>query len=809
MRNLRKFCIFLLFTALFGVLAYSLFRAPLLDMADNLRQGTGRRSYVQAVIGEDGGVYGLMKRGEGRYALVSDKDGKKRQSELSGLPEDYEPDTLFIAHNGAVLFSVYERADAKLSSFRLYCAQDGENFTLLLEKPLEGCNAPAQRQSALIAGLRETDGEVRFVLLVEGKGEGFTFDTAQAQGLVSDGAMDKAAVSALEDGELAAKDAAWDLADINDLDPAEITCLTVTPDGGALALTSSGRLYALNANGVQDMTSSLYRTVWQSALILLGVVLAVLMAASCCYYLVCEVNRLYFPRVLRTFLTLALLADVAVSAALFYFIAPAYRTEMRANAENALLMSAREIAAKETPDLAAAADALAAADPSLWDTALILADKDAAGEYKALSVSADGIEGQTLRTLGLGEVAKLADEKGEGAYTALRGGETYSCAYTRSGNGVLTLSVNARLREAAVTEELTRIAYLLYGTAGLCVLLATLSMGGTVRGVRRVIKGMDILARGNGSVRVVQHSGDEVEALSSAFNDMSAALQRAEKSAATEKDSYMRFLPQQLITYLGVANLNQVGKSTSASHTMAMMTVSLRFARMVYESKTQELFDNINEIFERIGAKVTQNDGAIYNFTYDGFDAVFEKGPEAAVSAAVAIRQEILELNAEREAHGAAQVTLRIAIDHGTAMMGVVGDQFHMVPTVVSACLNTAKRLVELAHTLDANILCTGSVAEGAKKYGIRYVGKGRDGTALIRVYEIYDGDAYEVRAAKKSMRDKFSAALYAFYAGNFSDAKRMFIDLSRRQGLDGPARHYLYLADKFERQQPEEISLN
>lgn len=807
MKNLRKFCTFILFTAFFGVLAFSLLHEPLLDMAANLRDGTGRRSFAQAVMGGDGGIYALLKQGDGNYALVSHLGSVKRQRDIIGLPADYEPDALFITQSGRVLLSAYERTGAALSSLGLYASEDGEAFALLLTRPVTGESVPAQRESVRIAGMRETGGAVRFALIDHGRGEGYTFDAAQGQGLISEGAVGPAALSGLDGEAQAALAGAWALVDAAGLPSAGVAGLSLMPGGGALALTGDGRLYALDANGTRDVSASLYRTVWKSALILLGVVLAVLFAASGCYYLVCEVNGLYFPRVLRTLMTLALLAVIVVSAAVFGFVEPAYRREARISAENALQLRARELAAQEAPDLAAAAKELAAVDPTLGDTLLVLAGQNEAGEYVARSASVARFTGQSLRAIGV--EAALAVEKGTGSHTLRRGGETYYYAYTKTDDGVLILRANGRLREAAATAGLWRMAFLLYGTAGLVVLLAALSMSGMTRGVRRVTKGLDILARGNMSVRVVQHSGDEAEALARAFNDMSAAMQRFDGDSSAEKDSYMRFLPQQLITYLGVANLAQVGKSTSASHTMAMMTVSLRFARAVYESETQALFDNINEIFERIGAKVTQNAGAIYNFTYDGFDAVFENGPSAAMGAAVAIRQEILELNAEREANGSSQVSLRIAIDYGTAMMGIVGDQFHMVPTVVSACLNTARRLVELAYTLDANILCTGSVAEGAKEYGLRYVGKARDGTALIRVYEVYDGDAYEVRAAKKSMRDKFSAALYAFYAGDFSHAKREFIDISRRQGLDGPARHYLYLADRFEGQLPEEISLN
>ena len=179
------------------------------------------------------------------------------------------------------------------------------------------------------------------------------------------------------------------------------------------------------------------------------------------------------------------------------------------------------------------------------------------------------------------------------------------------------------------------------------------------------------------------------------------------------------------------------------------------------------------------------------------------------MGAAVEVRQALLELNAQREARGDAPVELRVALDHGVAMMGVVGDEDRVVPTVVSACLNTARKLVELAQVLDANILCTMVVADAAKDYNLRYIGKSRDGDSVIRVYEIFDGDPYGMRLAKESARASFSAGIYALYSGDYAQAKRLFMEIARQQGEDGVARHYLYLADRFEKQPPDWIGLN
>mgnify|MGYP000491333365 FL=1 len=221
-----------------------------------------------------------------------------------------------------------------------------------------------------------------------------------------------------------------------------------------------------------------------------------------------------------------------------------------------------------------------------------------------------------------------------------------------------------------------------------------------------------------------------MEALAAAFNDLSGALEEKKENAALAGNAYMRFVPRRLVALLGVSNIEQVDKDTSVSQEIAMMVVRFRFPEAAYQQDAQTLFDNINEVFAHIAGAVSGAGGTIYNFTHDGFDAVFESGPQAAVGAAVEVRQALLELNAQREARGDAPVELRVALDHGVAMMGVVGDEDRVVPTVVSACLNTARKLVELAQVLDANILCTMVVADAAKDYNLRYIARAGMGTA-------------------------------------------------------------------------------
>ncbi len=819
MRNLRKFSVFLLFIAVFGVLLYSLFPAALGDMAENLRSGGGTRTFIQAVQGADGVAYALEAEPGGGYTLYgTSAEGRVSTQSLSaGLPQDFSVEQIYVAKNGCILLGLYERAGVELTRYALYAGLPEQPFQLLLEAPLSGTTADQRRASAGLLYVT-ADGElVELAVLQEGEYAAYTFDPAQGQGLVAAGALGEEEVQAAQAANEAAREQAGQAVALAGLPGASIAWLAPDGNGGALALLyESGQmlLSVSSQGGHTDLSAGLYRTPWQSGLVLALLVAGVLFLSYGFYYLVCEYQKLYFPLVVKNLLWLGLAGYVALSATLLFAIGPRYRAGAEENILAGLEAQAAQVTAEDSAGLTQAAQALAQADEAYGDCTFLRLGPGADGTYEVLASSGPEAAGTALQTPGflpgVAEQLALAREKGQYAGHATSGGIGYYYAVClKAEGGALYVRVQDKALEQAIQGGILELALYAYGAVALVVVLSLLAIGEVALGARRVTRGVDLLAAGAPQVRVEHHTGDEMEALAAAFNDLSGALEEKKENAALAGNAYMRFVPRRLVALLGVSNIEQVDKDTSVSQEIAMMVVRFRFPEAAYQQDAQTLFDNINEVFAHIAGAVSGGGGTIYNFTHDGFDAVFESGPQAAVGAAVEVRQALLELNAQREARGDAPVELRVALDHGVAMMGVVGDEDRVVPTVVSACLNTARKLVELAQVLDANILCTMVVADAAKDYNLRYIGKSRDGDSVIRVYEIFDGDPYGMRLAKESARASFSAGIYALYSGDYAQAKRLFMEIARQQGEDGVARHYLYLADRFEKQAPDWIGLN
>jgi hypothetical protein len=328
-------------------------------------------------------------------------------------------------------------------------------------------------------------------------------------------------------------------------------------------------------------------------------------------------------------------------------------------------------------------------------------------------------------------------------------------------------------------------------------LAALFILGAARRAVKRAAAVIREITAG-GSTRLNQFSGDELQTLALAVNSFAKEYAKSTQGARRRDESYIKFVPRQLVQLMGVESIGDVNRHTALARVMAVLAVRFKLPD-AHGNDAETLFAQVNEVITRSTEFVHKNDGVIYNFYHDGYEAVFSGTAADAVSAAVAMRQDMQTFNKEREENGELPVELHTAVDKGEVMLGVIGDESRLTPAAVSACLNSARHLAKLAEQLDSGILCTMDVALETESYAQRYIGK-HAGADSKRVYEIFDGDLLEARAAKEKTRVQFAEGVYLLYARDFSGARRIFMDIIRLSAADGVSRFYLFLADGLEK---------
>lgn len=843
------------------------------DCVSVLRSGSASDSCVLAEVSDSGDIYVLGRDEDGYYLVCGDQSGARqsRYRLADGLlPENCRTAALYPDSDSVFYLAVYKLDEAgNAVDLQLYRISDqGKTAELLLRQDCQGETVPEQMNSARVTGFSRTDGVVSFVLVTEESAVVYSVNgdtgllegtseqgqTVQASLALSDGrlllssgatvsvadednayagegqrfsafrqsgteiyALDSAGL-AVYYGDVTALDELSFVASLekNDYDLNDCTSIALTPDGAVVLLMEGNTLLLDTGSGVEDISTLLHQSRLPCALFLVGLALAVLALAFVLWYVISAWQGHQIPLLLRWGALLVAVAVLCVSALLRWSLLPNSEAEAAQDAQTMtssvleLTLQSYEMDDETLPE--ALAGSMAAAESCAYlDTLVSVYEAQDNAAWRLTADNAGTLAGNSaLLTADFDRAAAaLAKQTGQAVDTVWRDGQTRYCSYYYQDGLLLVVSVGGGQLLDGAAEEYQRLATQLWSIVALLLALALAVLAWISICLRKVTNGVEALTNGQTDVRISLHTGDEIEGLSIALNGLADTMAEVQDRQNRLSHAYMRFVPERVLSLLGKQTLDDVDKQTFVSRKMSAMTVWFTFPPSVYERSGRELFDNLNEVIECTAPIVAQKGGTVFNFAYDGYDAVFDGSPAEAVSTAVAVQQKILNMNRERELAGKPQITLRIALDEGNMMLGMVGDENQIEPTAISSSFTVAKRLISLCGELDANILCTEPVAAAADAYGSRYMGKYVDGGDEIRTYEIYDGDPYEVRQTKSQTGKRFSEGVYLLYSRDFSAAKRIFLELVRHNTGDGGARYYLYLADELEKHPEREINLN
>lgn len=637
-----------------------------------------------------------------------------------------------------------------------------------------------------------------------------------------------------------------DLTDVPD-----VTDLNVSEDGTVTLLRDGKTLDVLENDVLRDESTFLYRQRWLSILMLAGILLAVLVVAAFPWYFLWEEQKMRVSLLLRQGVAAAAVLVILTASVTQWIVQPWFQRSAAAQAERYLSGVSTEHAGsridgseqegleilalfQDTSDsllqsLMHPDDSGVTGEGSSGTSADVSAPADSAaasgetseaetGETEepvypiySVQLDTDTILPVLFRGSAFRQAARTALEEGTAFVTCTMAGTVRCVLFTRTEeNWLRVVSVpEAGFLAEAETEQLQVVlfcwAVALFAWIMILVILATLLWR-----LHRVTTGLDALQGGYAHVEVVDRAGDEITATAESLNSLAKnGMQRGH--AAT---GYERFLPDQIIHLLGVTTVEEITKQTFHARKMITMHVSFFFTDDTgedesREGRSRELFNSINEVMERVSSIILERGGTIFSLASESFQALFDANSTSAVGAAVAVRQEIIDLNQMRQERHQPVVCLHIALDTGEVMLGVVGNDTQMQVTAISTGFNTTQILTSLFSRFEANILCTERMVHLTEGYGVRYIGKTKDGTELLRVYEIFDGDDYAVRQGKAWMSAQFASGIYTIYSGEYVDAKRIFMEIVRQNSGDGVARFYLYLADRFEKEPPEVVSLD
>ncbi|MDX1960540.1 MAG: 7TM diverse intracellular signaling domain-containing protein [Leptospiraceae bacterium] len=198
-----------------------------------------------------------------------------------------------------------------------------------------------------------------------------------------------------------------------------------------------------------------------------------------------------------------------------------------------------------------------------------------------------------------------------------------------------------------------------------------------------------------------------------------ALIAKQEESIATQKElitSYARFVPEQLLTFLGKDIITKVGLGDSIQKDMTILFSDIRAFTSISETLSpSENFGFINSYLETMGPIIRKHNGFIDKYIGDAIMALFPQKPSDAIDASIEMLEELHKLNVRRKAKGFIPISIGIGIHTGSQMLGIIGEKERMEGTVISDVVNTASRLEGLTKAYSTALLISEDVLKGVE----------------------------------------------------------------------------------------------
>ena len=357
--------------------------------------------------------------------------------------------------------------------------------------------------------------------------------------------------------------------------------------------------------------------------------------------------------------------------------------------------------------------------------------------------------------------------------------------------GLNILDQNISAMTATVTNYMRLIGLLL-------VLLVIVVEYFNVFNVRKLKTGVDKIGAGDYGIELDVHSGDEIEDLSDSISALSLNILNTTMSLNKLNASYYRFVPQKFLEILGETHIENVGKQSYVyKENTVLLFIRFRFLTSMGE-KSEEIFANINDVFEKIVPVVSESEGTVYNFLPDGFNAGFEGTPEEVLQAAFRIREVSGALNQQRKRKGKGQVDIRIYITRGNIMLGFIGDEKRMEPAAISHEAQKADPIMRICYDSGIYIACTKEIQDELpdNDYRSRKIGDVMIEKETVQIYDLYDSDPYSLLKVKEVHSDRFGLGVNLFSKGDYAKARNMFMDIIKYSSQDEAARNYMYISE-------------
>ncbi|MGE5209120.1 MAG: CHASE2 domain-containing protein [Alphaproteobacteria bacterium] len=239
------------------------------------------------------------------------------------------------------------------------------------------------------------------------------------------------------------------------------------------------------------------------------------------------------------------------------------------------------------------------------------------------------------------------------------------------------------------------------------------------------------------------------------------------------------------------------------------------FTTLAEKANPEALVTQLNEYLSRMTSVIFSNGGTLDKFIGDAIMAVWGnvrslgtvQDAKNCALAALGMRRELGKLNQNWREQGRMGLGMGMGMNHGEVIVGNIGSQDRMDPTVIGDAVNLASRLEALTRTYGVDLLVGESAAELVRdEIYLRSVArvqvKGK--TKPVDVFTFVGARGEEINSEFLKWLETYEEAIGKFRARDFTDAKILFSRFLEFYPDDFLAKMYLQRALEYEQAPPD-----
>jgi adenylate cyclase len=240
------------------------------------------------------------------------------------------------------------------------------------------------------------------------------------------------------------------------------------------------------------------------------------------------------------------------------------------------------------------------------------------------------------------------------------------------------------------------------------------------------------------------------------------------------------------------------------------------FTTLAEKADPEALVTQLNEYLSQMTSVIFSNGGTLDKFIGDAIMAVWgnvrslgtAQDAKSCARAALGMRRALSQLNQSWREQGRMGLGMGIGVNHGEVIVGNIGSQDRMDPTVIGDAVNLASRLEGLTRTYGVDMLIGASAAElVSDEVYLRSVArvqvKGKTKPVDVVTFVAARGEETDPEFLK--WLETYEEALEKFRARDFTDAKILFSRFLEFYPDDLLAKMYLQRALEYEQAPPDE----